>query len=222
MWKWIVAIVTSIVIVLSPLSVLAGTSSDVTVTVRGYITGAPTGFTATYVSETQVDLTWVKHPFATYTVIRVKDNGYPADPLDGYLVYWGDGEIKSDTAVNFDEHLGNRYYRAWSEDDGGGYSSNYAEASVGGIGVTLLAEAFHMFIVMLVIASLNALAFWQNRLFLYAMLFPVDISYGLYLARNSTENYLWILGVVVAIIGTYSLYKAALMGLEEYRSRKGG
>jgi len=123
--------------------VLASTTATVTVTATpnyaGGDLGAPTDFALTYVTDTQVDITWVKDGGATNTLVRAKVGEYPISVTDGYEVYFGAGTSTSDTGLNLDETAAPVYYRAWSEDGGGGYSSNYAEDLIEGAGMRLIA-----------------------------------------------------------------------------------
>ncbi len=70
------------------------------------------------------------------------------------------------------------------------------------------------------IVGLNALAFSNKSIFLYALMAPVNIISGLFYAGISLERYQWIVGVAIAIVGTYCLVKAATMGIDEYRARR--
>jgi len=71
-----------------------------------------------------------------------------------------------------------------------------------------------------VIALLNALAFRENNIFLYVLMTPVDITYGLYYASTSTLRHEFIVGVVVAIIGLFCLFRAVMMGLDSAKSNR--
>ncbi len=72
---------------------------------------APTGFTATTVDTDEVNLTWTKGSYATYTRIQRKIGSYPENISDGTPVYNGTTNIKSDTGLSEDTQY---YYRAWS------------------------------------------------------------------------------------------------------------
>jgi len=72
------------------------------------------------------------------------------------------------------------------------------------------------------IIGLNALAFGKDSLFLYSLMAPVNITFGLFFAGEALERYQWIAGVAIAILGTYCLIKAATLGLDEYRARRNG
>ena len=123
--------------------VSAATSADVTLTatpiVAGGGPGAPTDFTLTDISDYEVSIVWTKGVSANNTMIRAVVGRYADNISDGYLVYYGTGTSASDFGVNLDVVADQYYYRAWSEDTNGDWSTDYAEGKIGGTGVTLLA-----------------------------------------------------------------------------------
>jgi hypothetical protein len=90
---------------------------------------APTNFTITQSSPSSANITWNKGIGAEYTVIVGSDNKYPANINDGYLVYNGTGT----TCIVEDLSLWSTTYqfKAWSWNSYG-YSTDYAEGSIGG------------------------------------------------------------------------------------------
>lgn len=116
-------------------------TADVTITVSGEWPLAPTNFVATYVSETQVDLTWVQGLNTTHTIIVAKIGAYPTSITDGYIVYDGTSTNASDIGVNFDVVAGDIHYAAWGY-IGINYSTDSAQTSIGGVSVILLALIF--------------------------------------------------------------------------------
>lgn len=97
-----------------------------------YGTGAESGgtpytcgisdFLITYVSDTQMDLSWNYSYDGDQIMIRAQYGEYPDDipdsvttPSDGYLVYYGNGTSVSDTSMNFDQNFGPIYYKAWAQ-----------------------------------------------------------------------------------------------------------
>lgn len=134
MWKWFVSLTIIIVALISglllhPISALASTTADVTITATGIVVGSPGGFTVFYISDYEVGLLWTKPVGAVNTMVRAKYGSYPDDPphghipTDGYLVYYGGLSLASDTAVNLDETVTIIYYKAWSETASGVWSS---------------------------------------------------------------------------------------------------
>lgn len=138
MWRMVLISMAISVAMLVPSSVNADTSAEVTVTAVGYICEAPGGFTLTYVNDHEVGISWTKGEGAANTLIRAKYGSYPEDADDGYLVYYGDGESCSDTAVSLDETATAVHYRAWSEDEHGAVTAEWAEGTMEGIGMTLI------------------------------------------------------------------------------------
>lgn len=68
-------------------------------------------------------------------------------------------------------------------------------------------------ILLVLVALLIALAFGQKSWVLYALASPVGVVYGLSLATGADNNALWVVGVVIAIIGTYLLYRIIIAAL---------
>lgn len=128
---------------LIPAVALADTSQNVTVTASGYVEnpGTPSSLTLTYISDYEVGISWEKGASANNTMIRRVVGRPPTDRTDGVEVYYGTESYVVDYNVNLDTGGGTYYYRAWSEDSDGDWSSEYAEGSIGGIGVTLIALA---------------------------------------------------------------------------------
>ena len=71
---------------------------------------APSGFLATTVGLSQINLTWIKGSYADNTRIQRKIGDYPANILDGVNVYNSTGSSYADTDLNEGTSY---YYRAW-------------------------------------------------------------------------------------------------------------
>ncbi|MEM4258318.1 MAG: hypothetical protein QXL17_04100, partial [Candidatus Thermoplasmatota archaeon] len=78
------------------------------------VPAAPTSFTATTVSSTQINLAWTKGTGASHTRIQRKTGSYPTSISDGTNVYNGTGSSYSDTGLSSSTTY---YYRAWSWDN---------------------------------------------------------------------------------------------------------
>jgi len=66
----------------------------------------------------------------------------------------------------------------------------------------------------LIVASANGLAFWQKNVFLYLVIAPLNMVYGLTLAAGETVNSsMWVAGVIITIIGVFCIYRAVVDGL---------
>jgi hypothetical protein len=110
--------------------VLAGTTVDIGITAIPHISGGIINFIITYVSATQLDLSW-GYSGATKAMIRGSYNSYPADvvdedtaPTEGFLVYYGDGTSTSDTSMNFEENTGTLYYSVYGQKPDGKWYLN--------------------------------------------------------------------------------------------------
>jgi len=87
----------------------------------------PFSFTATAVSDTQINLSWTKGDGAWKTLVRRSASGYPVNKNDGVQVYFDTGTSVSDTGLTPDTLY---YYRAWSYVSGSEqWSDGYADAS---------------------------------------------------------------------------------------------
>jgi hypothetical protein len=91
---------------------------------------APTDFSVSVVSGTEINLSWTKGDGADKTLIQMSTDGYPASTTDGIQVYFDTGTNTSATELA----PGTTYYfSAWSEITIGEltqYSSNYSTSSV--------------------------------------------------------------------------------------------
>ena len=86
---------------------------------------APTSFSATTASTTQIDLSWSKGAGAQKTKIQGKQGSYPANRNDGTQVYFGTGSSTPDTGLTPGTTY---YYRAWSYVQGSEqWSDNHAQ-----------------------------------------------------------------------------------------------
>ena len=128
--KWLATILGTIAVSILPaVAVSAANPLTVTMVNTPQFTNGISSFTVTYVSDTEMDLSWVLDPNYPSTsqniMIRAKYGAYPADipndvtaPSDGYLVYYGDGfgvTSAVDTSMDFNENAGSLYYKAWAQ-----------------------------------------------------------------------------------------------------------
>lgn len=121
MWRKLV-VVTAVFLALIVTPVSAGITADVTIT--AIPNWGITSFTATVISDTQVDLVWTFAPNVSSVMIRAKYGSEPVDETDGYLVYSGTDTSISDTSMNFDENVGILYYAAFGETEPGVYGAS--------------------------------------------------------------------------------------------------
>ena len=139
MWLKILFILTTLTVLLLPaMPVLA---DDVQVVAVPYIGVGIINFTATVISDTQVDLAWTKGEGIINVMLRAKYSEMPISRTDGYLVYEGTDENASDTSMNFDENPGVIYYRIWAQNSEGVWLDS--EVNTQGLeGATVLMIAF--------------------------------------------------------------------------------
>lgn len=77
------------------------------------------------------------------------------------------------------------------------------------------------YLTLLLVALIVALAFWKQNLFLFLLTVPVSTVYGLTLAADEESGSpIWVAGIIIAIIGTYCLFKVVMMGLERAKERR--
>jgi hypothetical protein len=186
---------------------LAATSQGVSVTAipAGFDFDPPDDFVATYVTDTQVDLTWTTGAGATNTMVRAKVGEYPSDRTDGYQVYYGSDEEATDTGLDLDNTLVPVYYRAWSENAGGSWTTDYAQDYVGGTVMALLATTLQggLFLIPLIVFSI--LAFWRLNPVLFLIAAAIGLMTGLsipdLLAGNTSSDLSLSLGLLVVAYG---------------------
>jgi hypothetical protein len=121
--------------------------------------GPPQDFTATLVSDYQVNLSWVLGVNAASTIIRAKVGEGPTSITDGYEVYNGSGLAVTDWKIlnTVDEPI---VYRAWSR-NAVGDSTTYAEASVSGGGVGM-AQALLLIPIVLIALGLTVAGYFRK------------------------------------------------------------
>lgn len=86
----------------------------------------PTGFSATSVSETEIDVAWTKGDGAGLTLVRAKLGSAPTSTTDGTEVYFDTGTSYNHVGLTGGQHW---YYRAWSYVTAGGLS-HYSDVSM--------------------------------------------------------------------------------------------
>jgi hypothetical protein len=81
-----------------------------------------TGFTATGVNESQINLSWTKTEGIDKTLIRFRADMFPTSVTDGSELYNGTDSSTSHGGLNPGDHF---YYSAWGWSNGGLYSLTY-------------------------------------------------------------------------------------------------
>lgn len=119
----------------------AGSSDSVVVTASGYVEDmAPIDFTVTYISDYEIQLTWVNPPSTNTTEVRAAIGRLPTSRNDGYIVYSGNGTMATDwvNLVTVDDAV---YYAAWRMNDAGTWSTTPATGDTRGVSMTLIGLA---------------------------------------------------------------------------------
>jgi hypothetical protein len=131
-------------------------------------------FVAKAISDTQINLSWVKGEGARRTMVRRSTGGYPADWNDGVQVYFDTGMGVADTGLAPGKTY---YYSAWSEVTSSQQWSNSSRAAIAttsemppvAVGGTVyrvnkaLVLAPWLGIVMLLLAGADAAVRWRQR-----------------------------------------------------------
>lgn len=106
-----------------------------------------TSFTATVISDTQVDLEWTYDVDVDEVMVRAQYSEMPMSRTEGYLVYQGSGLSASDTSMNFDETGAILYYRIWAHHSDGYWLDSEVN--------TAETEGFSMLFLALIVACLG-------------------------------------------------------------------
>lgn len=119
MWRWLLIVLVIIPLGLWPVAVIGATTQEVTVTATpGY---GIVSFNVDYVSDTQIDLSWVVAPDVTNVMVRAKFNAdldeipdSATTPSDGVLVYYGDASNVS-YWTNLETTSYPLYFKVWGQ-----------------------------------------------------------------------------------------------------------
>jgi hypothetical protein len=188
--RFVLTIVCLLMMALLPSVVVAAPSFGVGITATGNDPGGlpgPPTLTATLVSNTQVDLTWVAGIGATGTVVRARYGTAPTAPTEGYAVYTGVGLAATDWIPNIEFSDNVLWYSAWSY-NGIGYSVTYDTASVGG---TDMADAITMIAVcgfFLVGVAINIGGWWARKWWLCPIAFFYFIGLAFFCYTQSAAS----------------------------------
>jgi hypothetical protein len=177
--------------------------------------GAPTHFTATYVSDNVVRLDWANAANVTAVAIRAKYNSYPTGPTDGYQVFYGMATSALDTSVDWNSHLGTAYYIACSENITGGFSDP-ALASLESPGMTTFnALLLGTILPIVLLIGFVGLAFWYKTTFLFIFAGVACLGFAaLWIFQSSgtaiapaTHAFMFLEAILSVLLGIYTLVK---------------
>lgn len=180
------------------------TGNDTTV-----LPGPPTNFDAVALSQFEVEITWTKGTFATYTLIKRQIGSYPATRDDGVEVYWGTGNSTVDGIdMSFlDEDV---YYRAWSWNTNG-WSLTYAQDVVEVTGA--MTNAMVMFGVFILGLGLTFGGYWSKRwpIVVIACLLWFGFAAWSYSNSSTTFDIYWFIAAVCAMMGLVTAIEPLIM-----------
>ena len=136
----------------------------VTITIQAWVVAAPSGFTLTYVSDTEIFIEWVNAPASNMTMIRAAYGHPPENTEDGYEVYDGTGTNYTDNAVDL-ATPSIVYYRAWGSSYGVNWTTTFSSADTGGF----MSISFLFLTLIILGLGLFLAAFrWKDMLLSYA------------------------------------------------------
>lgn len=218
---------------LNPLVEKAEASSSADMTVYFTPMGGPLppfGFTATYINDYTVKLDWTKAGSANNTMIRVKDNGYPTSATDGNLVFFGDALSTNDTAVDYFNFLGKKYYAAFTDNQTGdnvtwAWSMPSYIALEGPSVSDLVTQVTNFnalldvirgqYIALFLMLGMLALTLWRKEVFLYVVTSLITVFIALSWVKVSPPISLCLLGMAC-----YLLYEAVRLSFFKKKSER--
>lgn len=219
--KWLSLAIVGMVILL-PVSVNADDSDNAQVVAVPYVGGGLVSFTATYISDTQVDLAWVKGAETVYVMVRAKYGAMPIDRTDGYLVYEGALDAYTDTSMDFDETTSILYYRIWGRTAAGVWADSLITTNeVEGISVVLI------FLAVLAIgisylalrSNFPALKMGAGFTWIAVMMYIKDNPPGTLIEGSATHQALMLVSILV---GAGMLLTAVGGNINRQRNYEGG
>jgi hypothetical protein len=183
-----------------------GPTQDITVTANPHANVLPPiDLLVTYVSDTDLQVTWVNDILATGTMIVANCNHYPATRTDGYVLFDDLGISVDDVSVNLDEYWGSYYVSAWSQDVIGNWTATYTSAKYE-VDMTALVAELQQWLMFVALIAFIALARWLHSPILKIASGVACLGYGAYFISQNTESYVVILiGVVFLILGLFQI-----------------
>ena len=208
----------------------ADSSANFTTT---YQCDVPEGFTLTDLGAITVTANWTTGTGATYTMVRASRTDYPATPDDGEFIYYGSGTSVNSTGYDLD--VIGYYFSAFAYlADNVTYGSEYATASIGGEGMTELAESvdglttvfggmattaemlFGLFLAVGLFTLTLVIKDWETKLVLLVISGLAAVYVGLEWLASSP-----ILCIVITGLGTFQLIQAVVLALSTGGQSKG-
>jgi hypothetical protein len=181
-----------------------GSTSTITVTNTPLFgLEAPTQLTVTYITDSDVRVTWTIGNMAVNTEIVANYNHYPTSRTDGYVLYDSTGTYVDDLSVNLNEYWGTYYVSGWSQDVDGYWTTDYSSAKYE-VDMTALVAEMQQWLLFALLVALNALVFWKvdKHKFFWVIGAIIDITSGLLFAATAVQwTMTWVLGFMIAIVG---------------------
>ncbi len=192
-----------------PVAAWVSTSSaNITIEVTGWVADTPGFFTITYISDTELELSWIMGNGAVNTMVRAAFGRLPDSRTDGYLVYYGNSTLASDTALDLDEIALPVYYRAWSENALGVWEEVGTSGFMEGPGMKLIA---------LVVLCLGMLVFaWHMKkvsLMFMSLMCWMGFTAYMYTLTSATWDYYRVLawfGIGMSLLTVYQVITVTL------------
>lgn len=180
-----------------PWGVLADSTAYIEVTATGsdntVAPAAPTNFSATLASNTEVDLEWTLGIGSTGSLIRAKYGAAPTGIADGYLVYNGVDNTTTDWISNIQFSDNVLWYSAWAY-NGAGYSLTYATAYVEGGDMAASIGMIGIGMCLMTGLGINVVAWWREKWWVcpISFLFWLGLAYYAYTQSTAFDFYRFI------------------------------
>ncbi len=161
-----------------------------------YILNPPPTLIIDDLGATSVNATWTLGTGATYTMIRVKRDIYPASVTDGELFYYGGDTTANSTGYTLE--LSSYKFRAWGfNSDNLTYSGNHTDATIGGTGMENIGNQLANLLFFLPIGFVTVMAFVSGWLIMFLAAGLGMMVFGFFFW--ATNTYISIVLVVVGI-----------------------
>jgi hypothetical protein len=179
----------------------------------------PIGFVLTVINDHNIQGDWTPNPSASGTLIVAKQGSYPTSSTDGVVVYNDTGTTFNDVSVSLDELAADMYYQAYSvQSDGTVPVGVYVEASIGGLGVSLLGLAL-LFIIalgLLIFSTISQVGLWGW----ISALFFILSSWWSYTHSLAANDFYYIAFIISAFMIMVAAIVAMYMAFEDRKAKR--
>jgi hypothetical protein len=157
-------------------------------TTIGGVLRPPSGLTLTDLGGFTVTANWTTGTSSNYTLLRISRRSFPSTNVTDEFLYYGSGESCNITGWPLDTQV--LYVSAWGvASNNATFSSSYETASIGGEGMTGIADAinnvagtitiFQGILLLLPLIGFSVLAFWKENHILFMITAGIAIITGL-------------------------------------------